>query len=60
MRFVDVTANNSVSAASSQRRLTWAEIAMYHRTGSGLPIRPHTDHEWPGLIMVCSACPSRS
>jgi hypothetical protein len=39
LHLVDVTANRWGSSASPRGRLTWAEIAVYDRTESGLPIR---------------------
>ena len=40
LHLVDATANRWASTASQRGRLTWAEIAVYDRTESGLPIRP--------------------
>jgi hypothetical protein len=47
LHLVDVTANKWGSIASPQGRLTWAEIAVYDRTESGLPIRRRQPRSQP-------------
>lgn len=39
LQLVDVTARRWASNAGPQGRLTWAELAVYQHTDSGLPIR---------------------
>jgi hypothetical protein len=48
LHLVDVTARRWGSSASPRGRLMWAELAVYARTESGLPIRPPRPSSRPG------------
>jgi hypothetical protein len=48
LHLVDVTATRWASTASVRGRLTWAEVGVYERTASGLPVRPSRPASPPG------------
>lgn len=47
LHLIDVTARRWASTASPRGRLSWAELAVYDRTESGLPIRQRRRTAWP-------------